>query len=75
MASGAIETVCLRGDVFGVEGAIAGVEARYERFETWRDACDQRDVERGLRPNVEVRQGVGRIGGEVGAGETDYPND
>lgn len=48
--------------MFCIVSAISGVEPRHEGFETWRYACDQRNVERGLRQYVEVRQGVCRIG-------------
>ncbi len=42
--------------------AISGVEPSHEGFETRRYACDQTNVERGLRQYVEVGQGVRRIG-------------
>lgn len=40
--------------VFGVEGAVGGVEARHEGSQTGNHACHEGDVERGLGPDVEV---------------------
>ena len=65
---------CLRSDMLCIESAISGVEPRHEGFETWCYARHQGNVERGFCPDVEVRQGVCRIGREMVPGKTDYPD-